>query len=319
MDVRHATIHGSRFAYRVAGDGPAIVLIHGMAGSSETWLPIMPELARCGTVLAPDLLGHGASAKPSGDYSLGALAAGTRDLLFALGYDRATIVGHSLGGGVAMQFAYQFPERCERLVLVSSGGLGREVSGLLRALAFPGSEYILAAGCSPSLRNAGTAVVGWLRKLGLRPVPAAADIWRSYSSLGDPEARAAFIHTLRAVVDVGGQRVSAGDRLYLTSGMPTLIVWGDRDPFIPVAHAYAAHEAMPGSRLEIFDAAGHYPHRDAPEAFAALVADFIRSTEPADASADRLRERIRSGSGGAARAAVKPHVRPRTNDDTWPA
>lgn len=313
MEVRHASIHGSRVAYRVAGDGPAIVLIHGMAGSSETWLPIMSEVARCGRVLAPDLLGHGASAKPPGDYSLGALAAGLRDLLVTLGHDRASIVGHSLGGGVAMQFAYQFPERCERLVLVSSGGLGREVSPLLRALAFPGSEYILAAGCAPSLLNAGTAVVGWLRKLGLRPVPAAAEIWRSYSSLGDPETRAAFIHTLRTVVDVGGQRVSARDRLYLASGVPTLIVWGDRDPFIPVAHAHAAHEAMPGSRLEIFDDAGHYPHRDAPEAFAGLLADFITSTVPADASADRLHERIRGGPGVAAHAPVDPLVRPRTN------
>ena len=295
MEVRHVTIHGRRVAYRVAGDGPAIVLIHGMAGSSETWLPVMPGLAGSGTLIAPDLLGHGASAKPPGDYSLGALAASVRDLLVTLGHDRATIVGHSLGGGVAMQFAYQFPERCERLVLVSSGGLGREVSAVLRALAFPGSEYLLAAGCAPVLADAGTTVFGWLGKIGLRPAPAVADLWRSYSSLGDPEARAAFLHTLRAVVDVGGQRVSARDRLYLTSGMPSLIVWGEGDPFIPVAHAHAAHEAMPESRLEVFYGAGHYPHRDAPERFAALVADFIQSTTPAAVSADYLREALVRG------------------------
>lgn len=292
MEVRQATIHGRRVAYRVAGDGPAVVLIHGMAGTSETWLPIMPRLTGSGTILAPDLPGHGASANPSGDYSLGALAASIRDLLVTLGHNRATIVGHSLGGGVAMQFAYQFPERCERLALVSSGGLGREVSRLLRALALPGSEYLLAVGCAPRVVDAGTAVVGWLGKLGLRPVPAAADVWRSYSSLGNREARAAFIRTLRTVVDVGGQRVSARDRLYLTAGMPTLIVWGDRDPFIPVAHAHAAHEAMPGSRLEIFDGSGHYPHCDAPERFAALIAEFIGSTTPAAIPADRLSEYI---------------------------
>jgi pimeloyl-ACP methyl ester carboxylesterase len=289
MELQQATIHGSRVGYRLAGEGPAIVLLHGMAGSSETWVQVMPELARCGTIIAPDLLGHGATAKPPGDYSLGALASGIRDLLVTLGHDRATIVGHSLGGGVAMQFAYQFPERCERLVLVSSGGLGREVSGVLRALAFPGTEYLLAAGCAPGIQNAGTAVAGWLGKLGLRPAPAAADVWRSYMSLADPQTRAAFIHTLRAVVDVGGQRVSARDRLYLAADMPTLIAWGDRDPFIPVAHAHATHEAIPGSRLQIFSGAGHYPHRDAPEAFTALLADFVGSTTPAARPADRLR------------------------------
>ncbi|MFA5890260.1 MAG: alpha/beta fold hydrolase [Actinomycetota bacterium] len=289
METTHATIHGNRIGYRTTGQGPAIVLIHGMAGSSETWEPIMPALAAHGTIIAPDLLGHGASAKPRGDYSLGSQAAGIRDLLVALGHERATIVGHSLGGGIAMQFAYQFPERCERLALVSSGGLGREVSVLLRALSVPGAEYVLAAGYAPFVLKAGAAVASWLGKLGLRPAPAAAEIWRSYASLTDPEARAAFIHTLRAVVDLGGQRVSARDRLYLTSEMPTLIVWGDGDPFIPVAHALAAHEAMPGSRLEILPESGHYPHRDAPERFAALLCDFLSHTEPAAVSANALR------------------------------
>lgn len=317
MDVRHATIHGNRIGYRIAGEGPAIVLIHGMAGSSETWERVMPELARCGTILAPDLLGHGTSAKPRGDYSLGALAAGIRDLLVTLGHDRATVVGHSLGGGVAMQFAYQFPERCERLALVSSGGLGREVSPLLRALAFPGSEYVLAAGCAPGLLNAGIAVAGWLSRIGLRPTPVAAEIWRSYASLTDAPTRAAFIHTLRAVLDVGGQRVSARDRLYLSAGMPALIVWGDRDAVIPVAHAHAAHEAMPGSRLEILPGAGHYPHRDAPEPFAVLLADFIGSTAPAATSADWLSERIRDEATVATQhEAVAPHGRPRGGDST---
>lgn len=289
METTHAIIHGNPIGYRTTGEGPAIVLIHGMAGSSETWEPIMPALAAHGTVIAPDLLGHGASAKPRGDYSLGSQASGVRDLLVALGHDRATIVGHSLGGGIAMQFAYQFPERCERLALVSSGGLGREVSALLRALSVPGTEYVLAAGYAPFVLNAGAAVASWLGRLGLRPAPAAAEIWRSYASLKDPEARAAFIHTLRAVVDLGGQRVSARDRLYLTSEMPTLIVWGDSDPFIPVAHALAAHEAMRGSRLEILPGSGHYPHRDAPERFAALLCDFLSSTEPAEVTASGLR------------------------------
>ena len=131
---RHVSIHGHDVSYRGGGSGPVVVLIHGMAGSSETWEPVLDELAEHCTVVAPDLLGHGDSDKPRGDYSLGAHASSIRDLLIALGHDRATIVGQSFGGGVAMQLAYQYPERCERLVLVASGGLGQEVALLLRAL-----------------------------------------------------------------------------------------------------------------------------------------------------------------------------------------
>ena len=295
MDTDHVVIHGSRVAYRQAGEGPAVLLIHGMAGSSESWDGVIPALARSHAVIAPDMLGHGGSAKPRGDYSLGALASGIRDLMIALGQESATIVGHSLGGGVAMQFAYQFPERCERLVLVSAGGLGREVSGLLRALSIPGSEYVLAVGCAAPFLSARTAVAGWLGKVGLRPAPAAADVMRSYASLGDPETRTAFLRTLRAVIDLGGQRVSALDRLYLAAEMPTLIIWGDRDPFIPVAHARSAHEAMPGSRLEIFPGAGHYPHRDDPDRFVAALEDFLASTPAATFPIHLLRERITAG------------------------
>jgi pimeloyl-ACP methyl ester carboxylesterase len=290
MELRELVLHGNRIGYRAAGDGPAVVLIHGMAGSSQTWEPLVPALSRHATAIAPDLLGHGTSAKPRGDYSLGALASSVRDVMVALGHEHATIVGHSLGGGVAMQFAYQFPERCDRLVLVSSGGLGREVSTLLRALSAPGAEYLLALGCAPGVQNAGLAVAGWLARLGIRPAPAVAEVWRSYASLGDAEARTAFFHTLRAVIDWGGQRVSAHDRLYLAAAVPTLIVWGDKDPFIPVAHAHAAHAAIAGSRLEVFEGAGHFPHRHDPERFAGLLSEFIQTTKPAGLSALRVRE-----------------------------
>ena len=299
MELQTAQIHGKSMGYRMAGEGPAIVLIHGMAGSSETWAPLLPELGRSATVIAPDMPGHGASAKPRGDYSLGALASGIRDLLIMLGIDRATIVGHSLGGGVAMQFAYQFPERSDRLVLVSSGGLGREVSALLRALSAPGAEYVLAVGCSERVRRAGIKVGGWLSRAGVRPTPALGEIWRSYSSLSDPETRTAFVHTLRSVIDVGGQRVSALDRLYLAAEVPTLIVWGDRDPLIPVSHGRDAHDAMPGSRLEIFEGSGHFPHRDSPARFASLLMDFIATTEPATISIEGIRARLKDAAPGA--------------------
>ena len=281
MSPRSITIDGDRVAYRVAGKGPVLLLVHGMAGSSLTWRHVMPALARRFTVLAPDLLGQGQSDKPRGEYSLGAYANTLRDLMDALGHERATVVGQSLGGGVAMQLAYQFPERCERLVLVNSGGLGREVTLYLRMLTLPGFESLFPLFCSPPLRDAGDRVAAWLRRAGRRSTPAGQEIWRSYASLADAESRRAFFRSLRDVIDFRGQAVSALGRLHRAAQLPTLIVWGAQDPFIPVSHAVAAHEAIPGSRLEIFDGVGHYPHCEAPERFVEVLVDFLASTEPA--------------------------------------
>ena len=266
-----------------------------MAGSSATWKPVISGLAETCTVIAPDLLGHGTSAKPRGDYSLGAYASLLRDLLLSLGHDTATVVGQSLGGGIAMQFAYQFPERCDRLVLVSSGGLGPEVHPILRVLTLPGAEHVLPIACHPRVAGVGEAVNGFLGRLGLRFAPPVNEVFRSYASLGDATTREAFAHTLRAVVDVHGQRVSATDRLYLTTDMPTLIVWGDRDPIIPVSHAHATHEAIPSSRLEIFEGAGHYPHCHDPERFVQVLRDFMATTRPAGMSPASWRARLTAG------------------------
>jgi pimeloyl-ACP methyl ester carboxylesterase len=289
LEPEQLRIRGRDISYRTAGLGPAIVLIHGMASSSTTWNAVVPLLAEHATVVAPDLPGHGGSTNPGGDYSLGAHASWVRDLMIALDIPRATLVGHSLGGGVAMQVAYQFPERSERLVLVGSGGLGKEVAMLLRALALPGSEFVLSAGCSPRVLTAGRTVAGWLRRAGLRPTASIAEVGRCYASLSRPEARVALMHTLRSVIDVGGQRVSAADRLHLAAEIPTLIMWGDRDRIIPVAHGHAAHEAIPGSKLEIFSEVGHFPQVEEPERFVHTLADFVRSTEPAVFTEKRLR------------------------------
>jgi pimeloyl-ACP methyl ester carboxylesterase len=292
VELRHIEIHGHRVGYRTAGSGPVIVLIHGMAGSSATWRHVMPALAEHFTVVAPDLVGHGASEKPRGDYSLGAFASGLRDLLLALGHERATLVGQSLGGGVAMQFAYQFPERCDRLVLVSSGGLGDEVNVLLRLLALPGSDLLLAVGCNRWIHDAGATVVGWLGRIGLHPGRNVTEVWDSYGSLAEADTRTAFTHTLRSVVDVGGQRVSAADRLYLASEVPTLIVWGDHDRIIPVEQGRATHELIPGSRLEIFEGTGHFPHCDHPDRFCEVLTDFMHTTSASTMSAAQWRDRL---------------------------
>ena len=294
LDLRAVTIHGHSVAYRQAGSGPVLLLVHGMAGSSATWRYVLPGLAERFTVIAPDLPGHGRSAKPRGDYSLGAFASSLRDLLVALGHDRATLVGQSLGGGVVMQFAYQFPERCERLALVSSGGLGQEVNLLLRALTLPGAEYVLPLTCTNWAHSAGTTAFGWLRNIGLRPSRRLVEIWESYGSLADAEARTAFVHTLRSVVDQSGQRVSANDRLYLAAHAPTLVVWGAKDAIIPVQQAYDADAALPGSRLEIFDDCGHFPHCEEPERFVDVLADFVASTEPGALDESEWREVLRA-------------------------
>ena len=261
-------LHGHRVIYRLAGSGPAVLLIHGMVNASRHWERVARRLAADYTVIAPDLLGHGDSAKPEGDYSLGAHAAGIRDLLSALGLDHVTVVGHSLGGGIAMQFFYQFPERCERMVLISSGGLGREVSRPLRLAAVPGADPALKLAAS-------TPVISTLEALGAKPAA------RALQSLHEPGARRAFLHTLRSVIGPAGQRVSARDRLELTAALPTMIVWGDRDRTIPPDHGRSSAEQVPWIRLELLPGVGHFPHLQAPDALADVLLDFLQTTEPA--------------------------------------
>ena len=276
------------------------MLVHGITGDSRQWNEIIPQLADRYTVLAPDLLGHGESAKPRGDYSLGAYAASLRDLLILLGHRRATVVGHSLGGGIAMQFSYEYPVFCERLVLVDSGGLGPEVHALLRAATLPGSEFVLPLIAHSRLHILGEAVGQALGRFGLELGHDLAEMVRGYASLSDAEARRAFLHTARAVIDIAGQRVTATDRLYLAELLPTLIIWGRRDPIIPVAHAAVAQRAVPDSRVEIFDRSGHFPHIEEPVRFARVLIDFIESTEAAEfefspGDLETLRERMKKG------------------------
>jgi pimeloyl-ACP methyl ester carboxylesterase len=295
LAAHELTLHGHRVTYRTAGQGPALLLLHGVTTSSQTWEHVAPLLSRHFTLIAPDLLGHGASAAPRGDYSLGAHASGARDLLTALGHRHATVVGHSLGGGVGMQFAYQFPERCERLVLVSSGGLGRDVHLVLRAAALPGADYVLPLLTDPRVLGVGRGLGGLLRRVRLAPSGDVDVLARGFASLDNAGSRQAFLHTIRAVIEPGGQRVSAHDRLELAALIPTLIVWGERDSIIPLAHGEAAHAAMPGSRLEVFPRAGHMPHDADPERFAELLTDFCKSTDAARLAADHWQPLLRRG------------------------
>jgi pimeloyl-ACP methyl ester carboxylesterase len=297
MPEQEILLHGQRFTYLESGVGggkPVVVLLHGLAGSSATWLPVLPTLAEHAHVIAPDLLGHGHSAKPrSGDYSLGAYAASLRDLLLALGHDRATIVGHSFGGGVAMQFAYQFPELTERLVLVASGGLGSEVTLALRAATLPGSTLVLKVLADVTPRPVGRFVHQVLRRA-LMTATDVDEFTRAVTAMSDQEARDAFVYATRSVLDISGQRLDATGKLYLAEEVPLMLIGGRADSVIPVKHTIQAHERLPGSRLELFDRAGHFPHMDQPYQFAHTLLDFLATTEPAHSDLEALRDRLRN-------------------------
>jgi pimeloyl-ACP methyl ester carboxylesterase len=286
LEVKTETLHGRSVTYAEAGEGPVLLLIHGMGGTFENWQEVVEPLSRHHKVIAPDLPGHGASGPGGGDYSIGAFAAGLRDLLLALDHKRATVVGHSLGGGIAMQFAYQFPEMVERLVLVSSGGLGPEVSPLLRAATLPGADLFINATAAIGSKVVPTLARG-LAMIGLRPSADLHEVIRGYGTLTDPVRRTAFLATVRAVLGAGGQRVDASDRLYLAEAIPVLIVWGADDPIIPVHHGEDAHERTPGSRLEIFDGVGHMPQIETPLHFVTTLEEFLEETEPAEFSLEQ--------------------------------
>ena len=278
--MKYLVLHGDQVAYQDEGRGDeALLLIHGMAGSSQTWRAVIPQLSETYRVIAPDLLGHGQSAKPRSDYSLGAFAVMLRDLLDALGISRATIIGQSLGGGVAMQFAYQHRDYCQRLVLISSGGLGPDVGWPLRLLSVPGAELILPVIAPPPVVTAGNKLGSWLSASGIRS-PRSAETWSAYASLADSPTRQAFLKTLRSVIDYRGQTVSALNRLHLTSDLPTMIIWGDQDRIIPMKHGHAVHAARPGCRFEVLAGVGHFPHVERPGNVVNMIHGFIDTTRP---------------------------------------
>ncbi|MGW0042692.1 alpha/beta fold hydrolase [Rhodococcus sp. NPDC003348] len=297
------TIHGYRRAFRMAGSGPALLLIHGIGDNSATWNEVIPHLAKNFTVIAPDLLGHGRSDKPRADYSIAAYANGMRDLLTVLGFDRATVVGHSLGGGVALQFAYQFPQMIERLVVVSPGGVTKDVNPALRFAALPIANEALRLLQIPGALTLVGALGQVADHLYRGPFKGAAlfhdtpDLVRVLRDLPDPTAREAFLRTLRAVVDWRGQVVTMLDRCYLTADLPVQIIWGDRDAVIPVSHAHLAHSALPHSRLEIFPGSGHFPFHDDPIRFLRVIEDFVATTRPMEFDHDRWRQMLADGVG----------------------
>ena len=268
---------GGNIAYTRAGTGPAVLLIHGLGGTRQTWRDLIPALSRKCTVIAADLPGHGQSDPPAGDYSLGAHASSMRDLLVALNCPRASVAGHSLGGGIALQFAYQFPERTDRLMLISSGGLGSEVTPMLRAATLPGAEAVVA-GLSkiPVLLTRRL-----LRVLPGLTAPTDADaLADGLRGLRDPIQRRAFVRTAQTVLDWRGQTVSASRQLGLLNDIPVLVAWGAQDKTIPPRHHHAFADRVPHAvAVEISDA-GHYSHETAPAELASALSTFLTTTSP---------------------------------------
>ena len=298
-EVEYLTIHGHRRAFvragRDVGTAPVLLLLHGLGADHTTWDPVIDQLGRRYTVIAPDLLGHGQSAKPRADYTLGGYANGMRDLLTVLGIDKVSLVGHSFGGGIAMQFAYQFPERTERLVLVGTGGLGPEVTPVIRAITTPGFEYLLGPLTLPGVRHVAAAAMRALKLTGIKEFRDFDEVATIYESFRAYDSRSAIAHVTRAVVDWRGQIVTMADRAYLTEAMPLCVIWGEDDRVIPVSHASIASALAPGARVEVISNAGHFPHKDHPERFVRIVNDFVRKTQPATYSRARFRTLLKNG------------------------
>jgi pimeloyl-ACP methyl ester carboxylesterase len=294
-ELQYVTIHGHRRAFVKTGQGPALLLLHGLGCNHTSWSLVIDSLARRYTVIAPDLLGHGHSDKPRADYSVGGYANGMRDLLTVLGIDKVTVVGHSFGGGVAMQFAYQFPERTERMVLIAPGGLGTEVNPAIRAITTPGFHQVMAALTLPGVRHVGKLGLNTLSRTPWKHTRDLDEVAEIYDSFKDPRTRHAIRHVVKAVIDWRGQIVTMADRAYLTEAMPMCVVWGRDDKVIPVRHASNVAMLAPKAQVEVIPNAGHFPHKDHPHRFVKIVNEFIRSTQPATYSRARWRQLLRNG------------------------
>ena len=279
-------IAGGSVAYTQAGSGPVVLLIHGLGGTRRTWRALIGGLALTFTVIAPDLPGHGDSDPPAGDYSLGAHASVMRDLLVGLGHARASVVGHSLGGGVALQFAYQFPQRTDRLMLISSGGLGAEVTPMLRAATLPGAGVVVA--------GLSKVPIGLTQQL-LRIVPRlsarsdARPVAAGLRGLNGVQQRTAFVRTAHTVLDWRGQTVSASRQTSLLSDIPVLVAWGAGDKTIPPGHHRDFAVRVPhAATVEIPDA-GHYPQETASAPLLDAITTFLATTTPFRYSETRWR------------------------------
>lgn len=276
--VETVELHGHTVGYSVnPGQGTPLLLVHGVGSNMHTWGALSHALVAAGQpYVAVDLLGHGSSGPGNGDFSLGANAARLRDLLDHLGIDSAHLVGHSLGGGISMQFLYQFPDRTASLTLISSGGLGTEVSMGLRAAALPGAKTVMQVITAPLvvriLRNA----TGALESMGMHNADFDSHTVAKFERLQAPDRLDSFLATVRSVVGPAGQRVSAVELVSaVTDPTAVLIIWGENDPMVPSDHGVDAHALLPGSSLVMIPGTGHHPHVDAVQVVATALLSHV--------------------------------------------
>ena len=291
-------VFGHRIRYLTGGAGEPVLLLHGLADTADAWGRVLPTLATRCRVFAPDLLGCGDSDKPAVDYSLWAQATYLRHFMDNVGIERAIIVGHSLGGGLALHMYMQYPERVSRLALIASGGMGRDLPLSLRLCTLAGSSPVIGALLGSRHQRHPVARVGHTVLGRLWPATAAADRARHTAAamlsadealtnaeeagilerLREPAARAAFLATLRSVGSLRGQRGSALHALSLID-TPVLLIHGERDATIPVSHGHTALTRLKRGRLSVIPSCGHCPQRETPEQVSSLLLDFFAADE----------------------------------------
>jgi pimeloyl-ACP methyl ester carboxylesterase len=270
-EVRRLPTANGEWVAHVQGHGPALVLLHGLGSAGATWDRVAPLLAQRSRVVALDLPGHGVSRAAPSRFDIESIAESLDEALGQLRLHAPTVLGHSYGGALAMRYALDFRDRCRGLVLVNSAGFGLEVHPVLRALTRPGADRAVDALRRLPLSRLGR--VGAAARSRDLPLD---ELLRLHGSLQTAEGRTALLSLLRSGVDIAGQRLGTDSPARL-SGLPTLIVWGDPDPIIPVAHARAAQQLIAGSELAFLPGGGHAPHRRRPEELSTAVLGFLRA------------------------------------------
>ncbi len=262
-------------AYTRAGSGPPVVLIHGLGCSRRTWRHVASRLAQTRTVIAIDLPGHGESDSPLGDYSPAGQATAVRDLVESLDMPQIDVVGHSLGGGIAISFAHQYPERTRSLVLISTAGLGPEVTPLLRVAAVPGADRAIGAlvRLPDRVLRAGLGAMTWVP--GLVSPHDTDPLQDTIATLGDEISRRTFVRTARTVIDMQGQSISAGEQLDRLTERPVMLIWGADDRTIPPRHFRELAARFPRARQLEVPSAGHFPHETAADVVAPALEEFL--------------------------------------------
>jgi 4,5:9,10-diseco-3-hydroxy-5,9,17-trioxoandrosta-1(10),2-diene-4-oate hydrolase len=257
--------------WQAGNKGSAVVLVHGLGGFVENWMHNVDALAKQHRVYAMDLVGFGRTDKPPVN-DMYTLVQFISDFMDTLKIDKTTLVGNSLGGGLVLQFALQFPQKVEKLVLVDNAGMGRDVIVDFRVCSLPWLGELLI---KPSLK--GTEKL-WKQIVHDQNLVTPELVKMCYGLGSLPGATKTLLSVLRSGINFGGQRGKLTKTLIKDLGTikaPTLVIWGRDDKIIPAAHAQVAVSKIAGAKLHIFDHCGHMPMFEYPDKFNKMVLDFL--------------------------------------------